>query len=871
MTDVSQNSRERGLDFFVNCDAVCRELREHHKQSKGESALREMQNMILRDVEFLHNMPLQTLNDRLKRYPFVDPSPFDELLTEMMAAILEWVQWVCEPDWIAEVLHAIGDFLTKHQVKGRAASVADDHGGQADEQRETDGDELESRREDLDELEELGKFIYPMPLKLRDLQFMIRPFMEVRSHHYILGLDAVVAELVKDLLRLYYTIKAWDELLVRYIKKLAEDSLEENAGPGTMTICELCACMEMDVFEAAHRLHHIDKQKYTITKGEIEVICQKLPIFQDKVLMKGPPVATFSRSETLNHLINGGSPGPQTPESPSGRTKTPLDQVRTQALAWWRNEKFGPGIATGIFASSLLAYLMDRGLHPDPHVAEQLPQVMEALFSHHLSCRAFMNKLLPMLGGYVDSLGQEIPLGHGLPLQTDVGRCAESMLHFLRQWVDVTRKMANVDSNGQTIIRSAAQNGKQQRLSVCSSSLANANVKRGSLFNMDAFVQELTGEKHDVNAVVNLLEGATLIPDHVLNVPVEDERYRVDGDRQRVWEHSTGQHTDIHETLDAHHRDLGPYLFIDLSCQDSPENVGVVGSAVINPLMAAAAKKGYSMEDDSDEEENGMIATQSIVKPLAFQGHAGSTNLSDAFGLRLAEWPRDLVGSGAESSSTFVSYFTDSGRIVSRGCLQGLPTLPWSFGSDQRNSIILDIPGPGIAPFHCIFSQSRAQPLRPCIVALGGPLVPSYIVCPKYQPIHLQNGDRLVCHQWNFEIRIVTTGLHQTACQVLTDEGDVFDVPTDGCHVGAGNRSRQVPNQPIFPATKFALKHRLKDMSAVHMAITYHAPSNRWMLLDHSPEPLGTLLLLKTGTSYPLSHGLRVKLGPLIFETVINV
>lgn len=256
------------------------------------------------------------------------------------------------------------------------------------------------------------------------------------------------------------------------------------------------------------------------------------------------------------------------------------------------------------------------------------------------------------------------------------------------------------------------------------------------------------------------------------------------------------------------------------------------------------------------------------IKPVASHTSSPLETLSNSFGLRLVDWPREPAG--VETSSTFLRYFANSGRSLSRECLTGLPFLPWSFGSDERNSIILDIPGPGVAPFHCIFTQARAQPKRPCIVSLGGPLVPAYIVCPKYQPIPLQNGDRLVCHQWNFELRIVPSGLHTTTLQILTDEGDVFDVPADGCHVGAGNRSRQVPNQPIFPTTKFALKHRLKDMSAVHMAFNYHPPSNRWTLVDHSPEPLGTLLLLKTGIAYPLSHGLRVKLGPLIFETMLN-
>lgn len=874
MIDALSDNRERGLDFFVNCDAVCMEIREHHKRCKGEAAMQGMQDALLRDVEFLHNMPLQTLNDRLKRYAFVDPTPFDELLTEMMTAILEWVEWVCEPDWIAEVLHSIGEFLAKHNKNKTGVATASD--GVLDGQLELlpgeTGEELESRREDLDELEELGKFIYPMPLRLRDLQFMVRPFMEVRSHHYIMGLDAVVAELVKDLLRLYYTIKAWDEMLVQYIKQLAEANLE-NTEVATMKLCEMCACMELDIFEAAHRLHHIDPQKYGISKGDIEMICQKLPIFSDKVVLRGPPVATFSRSEHLQQMISGTTRAPDSPEP--GADISSVEQIRIQALRWWRQQRFGHAVATNIFTSSFLAYLMDSGLHPDPYVADHLPLVMETLFSCNLSCRVFMNKLLPKLGGYVDSRGEEVPLGHGLPLETNVGRCAESILVFLRQWVEVCQHTTYREQAGNTIRRSTGTGKCKGQVSV--RSVSTSRAKRGSTFNMDSFIQELTGPKHDVHEVVNMLEGASIIPDHVLNVPVEDKRYRVDPATERLWEHMTGQHTDLHETLHTHHRDLGPYIFLDLLSEENVAPGQIMGQhqSLVNPSIAKAAKEGYKMGDDSDGSDDEVSAMTSDPNNRAgspTESRAGALQqLSDTFGLRLVEWPRELVGSGTESSSTFVGYFSNSGRNVARDSLKGLPMLPWCFGSDQRNTIILDIPGPGVAPFHCIFTQARAQPMRPCIVALGGTLVPTHIVCPKYQPIQVQNGDRLVCHQWNFELRIVSTGLHSTALQLLTDEGDIFDVPIDGCHVGAGNRSRPVPNQPIFPPTKFALKHRLKDMSGVHMAFNYHAPSNRWTLIDHSPEPFGTLLLLKTGHAYPLSHGLRVKLGPIIFETVLNV
>jgi len=482
--------------------------------------------------------------------------------------------------------------------------------------------------------------------------------------------------------------------------------------------------------------------------------------------------------------------------------------------------------------------------------------------------------LLPKLGGYTDSYGNEIPLGQGLPLQSDLGRCAESIIVFLRQWSDVTKQLTHRQAGGTKTIKRSTRTGKPERVSVCS--VADSGARRGSTFDMARFVNELTGPKHDVDEVVNLLEGAKPIPDHVMNIPVDENRYRVDDDMERLWEHVTCQHLDLNETLGTHHRDLGPYMFVDLLSSENSnlEHLNTRTGALVNPEIAKAAKQGYSMQDDeSDADDNG-THEESVHHASPWGAPAGGPAdgdpLSNSFGLRLVEWPVDLVGSGPSSSSTFVSYFSETDRLVSRSSLQGLPPLPWSFGTDQRNGIVLDVPAPGVAPFHCLFTKAHAQDMTPCIVALGGRWVPTYIVCPKYQPIQVHNGYRLVCHQWNFELRIVPTGLHSSMLQILTDEGDVFDVPPEGCHVGAGNRSRQIPNQPSFPTLKFALKHRLKDMSAVHLALNYHPPSNRWTLIDHSPEPFGTLILLKTGTAYPLSHGLRVKLGPVILETAIT-
>lgn len=97
--------------------------------------------------------------------------------------------------------------------------------------------------------------------------------------------------------------------------------------------------------------------------------------------------------------------------------------------------------------------------------------------------------------------------------------------------------------------------------------------------------------------------------------------------------------------------------------------------------------------------------------------------------------------------------------------------------------MIVDVPGTGLAPFHCVFARSAAQTKRACIIPLGSPMAPTYVICPKYQPLQVQNGDRLVCHSWNFEIRILKIGLHTSSLSILTDEGDVFEVPMDGCHV----------------------------------------------------------------------------------------
>lgn len=842
----------RGLDFFVGCQSICQQVRDHVSRSSGETATMSMQQGVLRDMEFLHNLPLQTLNDRLKKYPFVDPQPFDWLLTEILTSVLEWLQWVTNPLWIVEVAHRVGDATKELNGQRDSGSPVDMMPGLTSGRKE---DRRGAVQDCIDEAIELGKFSYPMPLKLRDLQMMIRPFMEVRSHHHIVGLDAIVSELIRGLLRLYHTVKGWDEALVGHIENLCNASLEDES-KRIVAICELCACMEMDAFEASHRLHHIDKEKFFISPSSLEVICQKLPLFHDQFLLKGPPTGGPGNGGLSLAMFEKGGRKQRREISAdrfnsngNGHVRTPWQEVRAEALIWWRQQHFSGAVQTRILANALLTYLADHGLHSDPHMAEMLPRVLQTLFNVSISAKAFMDKLLLLMGGYTDSDGVQVHVGYGLPLKSNVPRCAESLLVFMRNWSE------NLDSPS-CFEPSSLPMDKGKR--------SHGSVRRASDFNLDAFLEKISGPKHSVREVIDMLEGATTIPDEVLNVKVDDSRYRIDDKTERAWELQNELHNDLLEVLDEHHRDLGPYVHINF---DQPETLQALTSAskgedgsIINPEVAANAKKDYIIQD-SDTESDVEIA-EDPTKRLT---------LSDVLGLRLAEFPPQ-VGSGESSKSTFVRFFSEGQRLISRRHMNGLPPLPWSFGSDERNTIIIDMPGSsdGLSPFHCLFTRSKAHPMRAVIVPMGGAMAPTYIVCPKYQPIQVQNGDRLVCHQWNFELRIVPTGLHVSALYLLTDEGDSFEVPSDGCHVGAGNRSRRLPNQPSFPQTKFALKHRLKDMAAVHMAFTYHAPTNRWTLVDHSPEPLGTLLLLKTGTAYPLSHGMRVMLGPVILETVIT-
>ncbi|CAE8586146.1 unnamed protein product, partial [Polarella glacialis] len=105
----------------------------------------------------------------------------------MIEAVHDWIQSVTRPYWLPEALEqvvALGAKTSRGPTSARAYE---------------DDDELE--------LEQLARFEYQIPMKLRELQVMVRPFLEVRSSHYIEGVDAITSELVRGLLHIHQIVK----------------------------------------------------------------------------------------------------------------------------------------------------------------------------------------------------------------------------------------------------------------------------------------------------------------------------------------------------------------------------------------------------------------------------------------------------------------------------------------------------------------------------------------------------------------------------------------------------------------------------------------------------------------------------------------
>jgi hypothetical protein len=441
---------------------------------------------------------------------------------------------------------------------------------------------------------------------------------------------------------------------------------------------------------------------------------------------------------------------------------------------------------------------------------------MNAIFGEQMMRVTFMDHFTPLLGGFVDGQGLNVPPAEGFRPKSNQSRTAEAVLVLLRSWVDAV-----------TEYEKEVEHKEKQR------AIARVNgTEPGGVR-----IPETQGAD-----ILGIIEGQVDVGDEMLAVPVDKQRYCVTDEQRMIWELSTRRLHHLVEHLHFRDRDLGPYLYV---IPETPET-----------LVAAW---GLQAPGNRDQDALPLQPMQPEIRH----------DLSDSFGLKLVDYPP-----GAKDS-TFVRFFAaeEDGthvRHIARGDLEGLPTLPWSFGSDQRNTIIVDVPDEQMSNFQCLFTGCHIQPNVPCVVPLGDPFVaPMYLLCPKYQHLPIKNGYRLICHSWTFECRIVPTGLHTSSLSLLTDEGQIFEVPVAGCHVGAGHRSKQLEHQPSFPQTKMALKHRLHGMSTVHLAFHYNQLADRWTLVDHSSGPFDTLLQLKPGNAYPLSSGLRIRFGSVTLEAVI--
>lgn len=803
----------KGLDFFVDTYKVIYQMREHvENQCFGVGPFSILAHAILHRVEYLRDMPLRTLNDKLKRYPFVDPLGFDMLLSQMLSEPLQWLKLVTNPAWFTDAIHKAGETSEPRRGYGQRLGMQNVDYDMDRERRNSQASQQTSTVTTEDDMEEeedynafgsdMKEFTYPYPIKLRELQGMVRPFMEVKSSHHIAGLDAIISETVRGFLALFQHVEAWDRALMTLLEKLAADPEKAMVMAGQIPmessrmkiVSELAAMIQMDSYELTHRLFQVESSKFHIDEVEIEMVGNKYPFFQEQAVLRGLPQAQYYGSRGSH-------------------------ESRVEALAWWRDNSFSHATPTRILATSILGELLDAGLHPDPHVAEAFPRVLSAIFGEQILQVIFMDYFTPLLGGFVDGQGFNVPPAEGFRPKSNPSRTAEAVLVFLRSWVDAVTQFENEAEAKKKHAEIARQNG------------TDPSIPSGWR------VPDVKGAD-----IVGLLEGEIDVPDELTTIPCEKQRYAISDNQKRIWELESRRLHFYVEHLHFRDRDLGPYLHVD---PENPESL----------------KAAWGLQSPGNREQSSL--------PFQPKQPELRHEISDAFGLKLVEWPADA------SDSTFVRFFAPSedgahGKHIARGDLDGLPPLPWSFGSDQRNTVIVDVPDEKLANFQCLFVASHLQPNVPCVVPLGDPFVaPMYILTPKYQHLPVKNGYRLICHSWVFECRIMTTGLHASSLSLLTDEGEIFEVPSSGCHVGAGHRSKQLEHQPRFPQTKMALKHRLQGMSTVHIAFHYNKLADRWTLVDHSPGPFDTLLQLKPGHGYPLTSGLRVRLGEVTLEAVI--
>lgn len=134
-------------------------------------------------------------------------------------------------------------------------------------------------------------------------------------------------------------------------------------------------------------------------------------------------------------------------------------EARTEALQWWYNQGFDSAVPTRILSAALRKQLVDF----DPWVAEMMPRTLVRIYGSYMDCDTFMNRFLLQFGGYTSGNNVEVPRGQGLPLLSNLGRVAESLLAFLQHW-DASIEAADQEEMQRN---AGAKNVKKQSLKPC--------------------------------------------------------------------------------------------------------------------------------------------------------------------------------------------------------------------------------------------------------------------------------------------------------------------------------------------------------------------------------------------------------------------
>jgi len=225
---------------------------------------------------------------------------------------------------------------------------------------------------------------------------------------------------------------------------------------------------------------------------------------------------------------------------------------------------------------------------------------------------------------------------------------------------------------------------------------------------------------------------------------------------------------------------------------------------------------------------------------------------------------------GLEQGSTLAAHFLHKPLSLGKLLSKGYATL----GSHPACDVVVD--EVGVDPFQAILVHMNKQECRVGILPLGDPLrdSPTMVVCPKFQHLQIRDGTRIQASGWRFECRISREdplegkGGPRSRMVLLGEDGTVYRVPREGCHVGAGHRSHQTQFEPAFPQPKWSLGARLEGISQVHFAIHYTEVADRFTIVDHSTELFSTKITPSPMHVMPLSPGLRVEIGPTAFVVI---